>query len=61
MLTDHAIKARQMRVRTEPAEREGFDRAAKLSGVTLSSWVRQALREAAERRLATVGEKPGWI
>ena len=50
-----------MRVRTEPAEREGFDRAAKLSGVTLSSWVRQALREAAERRLATVGEKPGWI
>ena len=54
-------KERQMRVRTAPDEYEAFERAAALSGVKLSTWVRQALREAAERRLSTAGERPGWI
>lgn len=66
-LSDHHLdklrpngKGRQMRVRTGPDEYEAFERAAALSGVKLSTWVRQALREAAERRLGSNGEKPGW-
>lgn len=66
-LSAHAVdklrpngKGRQLRVRTGPDERAAFERAAMLSGVTLSTWVRQALREAAERRLLTAGERPEW-
>lgn len=66
-LSDHELdklrpngKGRQMRVRTSPEEWDGFHRAADLSGIKLSVWVRLALREAAERRLLAAGERPEW-
>lgn len=50
----------QLRFRSEPSEQHTFKRAAHLSGLTLSAWIRAALREAAERRLANAGEKTPW-
>jgi uncharacterized protein (DUF1778 family) len=52
---------RQMRVRIDVSERDAFDQAAELSGLTLSAWVRASLREVAERRLATAGRRPSWV
>lgn len=54
-------RGRQLRVRTALEEWAAFERAAELADVKLSSWVRMVLREAAERRLAAAGERPGWI
>ncbi len=54
-------KASSIRIRLDRLERSDFDRAAYLSGLNLSAWVRQVLREATERRLAAAGERPGWI
>jgi uncharacterized protein (DUF1778 family) len=54
-------KSRQIRFRTEAAEQQAFERAARLSGLTLSAWIRTVLREAAERRLSSAGEKAPWV
>ena len=66
--TDHELdklrpngKARQLRVRLDPAEEAGFKLAAHMAGLSLSAWVRTHLREAAERRLANAGERAGWL
>ncbi len=53
-------KSRQLRIRAEPAEKAAFDEAARLSGLTLSAWLRSVCREAAEKRLASAGKEPGW-
>lgn len=58
---ERANRATQLKVRTDLMERGGFERAAELTGVSLSAWVRGVLREAAERRLAVSGERPGWL
>jgi len=50
-----------VRVRVESIERQAFDQAAQMSGLTLSAWVRLAARELATRQLANAGQKPGWI
>ena len=50
-----------LQVRVEAEERSAFQRAADLSGITVSEWVRMQLRQAAERRLANVGETAPWV
>ena len=67
-LSDHALDqlrpdgvGRQLRCRCSPVEREAFEDAARLCGLTLSAWVRMQLREAAERRLIVAGRAPGWV
>lgn len=45
-----------MRIRIEEAERQGFEEAATLSGLSLSAWARERLRSAARRELTEVGE-----
>lgn len=52
---------RQLRVRASPSERQAFEDAANLSGLTLSAWIRTQLREAAELRLKSAGKAPGWV
>lgn len=66
-LSDHDLDkmrpdgyGRQLRVRLTPDEDEACRRAAKLSGLSVSAWVRQALREVAERRFINVGEQVPW-
>lgn len=54
-------KVQQLRVRVDQEEKAAFTRAASLSGLRLSAWVRASLREAAERRLMNVGAQPPWF
>jgi predicted HTH domain antitoxin len=44
-----------VKVRLTRQEKAAFSRAAELSGVTLSAWLRLRLREAAERELLARG------
>jgi hypothetical protein len=53
--------SRQIRFRTEPGEQTAFEQAARLSGLTLSAWIRVTLRKEAEVRLANAGAKAPWI
>jgi hypothetical protein len=40
-----------MRLRIEATEKEGFEKAAGLSGLSLSAWARERLRKAAVKEL----------
>jgi hypothetical protein len=44
-------KNRQMLMRIDDSEKEGFEKAAALSGLNLSAWARERLRRAAVREL----------
>jgi antitoxin component of RelBE/YafQ-DinJ toxin-antitoxin module len=43
------------RIRLTPAEKEAFQRAADLAGLSLSAWIRIVLRNAAARDLDAAG------
>lgn len=44
-------------LRVSPEEKEGFNRAAEIAGMTLSAWIRQHLRKASVKELGAVNEK----
>jgi hypothetical protein len=44
-------KSRNLQIRLTQQEKDGFDKAAELAGIPLSSWVRERLRLAAIRDL----------
>jgi uncharacterized protein (DUF1778 family) len=44
-------KSELVKIRVEESEKRGFEDAAALSGLSLSSWVRERLRRAAVREL----------
>jgi len=46
----------QLRVRATDAERRAFTTAARLSGLSMSSWLRQVARKAAIRELRDAGK-----
>ena len=50
-------KTYMMRIRIEETERQGFEEAATLSGLSLSAWARERLRGAARRELTEVGKQ----
>ncbi|MHB8258976.1 MAG: hypothetical protein ACYDCN_03005 [Bacteroidia bacterium] len=50
-------KEHQILIRVSLSEKEGFERAAEISGIGLSAWARQQLRVAAIRELQNAGEK----
>jgi len=50
-------KNSQLLIRVSDLEKSGFERAAEISGVGLSTWARQALRAAAIKQLQDAGEK----
>jgi uncharacterized protein (DUF1778 family) len=50
-------KTRQMLIRLDDSEKQGFERAAELAGATLSAWARERLRGAARRELIEAGEQ----
>lgn len=54
-------KTENMMVRLQPTEREAFDMAASLAGVSLSSWVRERLRLAAIRELEAAGRQIPFV
>jgi hypothetical protein len=49
------IKSIRLDMRLLATEKEGFRLAAELSGLELSSWIRERLRRAAQAELAAAG------
>lgn len=47
----------QLLIRVSSLEKEGFEKAAEISGIGLSAWARERLRSAAIQELQAVGEK----
>jgi hypothetical protein len=50
-----------LHIRLSSQEKQGFQAAAALSGIPLSSWVRERLRLAAIRDLESAGQKIPFI
>lgn len=50
-------KDTQVLIKLSEAEKEGFKRAAELSGIGFSAWARERLRSAAIKELQDAGEK----
>jgi len=50
------IKSRYLQVRINQAEKAGFDNAAELAGLPLSTWVRERLRKIAVQELRDHGQ-----
>lgn len=54
-------KAQVLQIRLTDAEKQGFQAAADLAGIPLSSWVRERLRLAAIRDLESAGQKIPFV
>jgi hypothetical protein len=54
-------KAQVLQIRLTDEEKQGFQAAADLAGIPLSSWVRERLRLAAIRDLESAGQKIPFI
>jgi hypothetical protein len=54
-------KDQLLQIRLSGAEKEGFQAAADVAGIPLSSWVRERLRLAAIRDLESAGRKIPFI
>ena len=54
-------KGQTLQIRLTEAEKHGFQMAADLAGIALSSWVRERLRLAAIRDLESAGQKVPFI
>ena len=54
-------KAQVLQIRLTNREKQGFQAAAKLAGIPLSSWVRERLRLAAIRELENAGQKIPFV
>lgn len=51
------MKTTALQVRVSPSEKQAFDEAAKLAGISFSSWVRLTLRRAALREFHDAGRR----
>lgn len=54
-------KSATLQIRLSPAEKAAFEQAAANSGIPISSWVRDRLRDAAIRELERVGQPIPFI
>jgi hypothetical protein len=54
-------KALTIQIRITEAEKRGFQASADVSGIPLSSWVRERLRQAAIRDLESTGQRAPFI
>jgi hypothetical protein len=54
-------KTKVLQIRLSDAEKQGFQDAADLAGIALSSWVRERLRLAAIRDLESAGRKIPFV
>jgi len=55
------VKTESIRIRLDIEEKEAFQRASELSGLSLSTWIRERLRRAARIDLEDAGEKINFI
>ena len=54
-------KAQVLQIRLSDTEKQGFQDAADLAGIALSSWVRERLRLAAIRDLESAGRQIPFV
>jgi len=54
-------KSEVLQIRISDLEKEGFELAAALAGISLSSWVRERLRLASIRELEGAGRKVPFV
>ena len=50
-----------LQIRITDSEKEGFELAAALAGISLSSWVRERLRITAIRELESAGQRVPFV
>ena len=55
------MKNTTLQIRLEPSEKQAFEKAAELSGIGLSAWVRERLRRAAIRDLVEAGRQVPFL
>jgi uncharacterized protein (DUF1778 family) len=55
------MKSDTLQIRLSDSEKAAFEAAAKLAGVSLSSWVRERLRGAARRELIEAGQQVAFL
>jgi hypothetical protein len=51
------VKTTWFQIRIDPAEKQAFDKAAELAGLSASAWARTALRQAAIREFEDAGRR----
>ena len=54
-------KSEILQIRISDSEKEGFELAALLAGISLSSWVRERLRLTAIRELESAGRRVPFV
>lgn len=54
-------KSEILQIRISDAEKEGFELAAALAGISISSWVRERLRLSAIRELEGAGRRVPFV
>jgi hypothetical protein len=55
------MKTTTLQIRLNQQEKEAFERAAELSGISLSAWVRERLRSTSIRELENAGIKVPFV
>jgi uncharacterized protein (DUF1778 family) len=55
------MKSETVKIRLSADEKAAFQRAAEISGISLSSWMRERLRLAATRDLEQTGKTPEFL
>lgn len=55
------MKTDIIRLRVQSEEKQAFQDAADIAGMTLSAWVRERLRRAARRELEEAGKKIAFL
>jgi uncharacterized protein (DUF1778 family) len=55
------MKKDTLQIRLELEEKQAFEKAAELSGIALSAWVRERLRRAARAELVDAGKRVPFI
>ena len=55
------MKTMTLQIRLQSQEKQAFEKAARLSGIALSAWVRERLRTAAIRELEGAGSDVPFI
>ena len=54
-------KTQNLQIRITDLEKQGFELAASLAGISLSSWVRERIRLAAIRELEGAGKRVPFV
>jgi uncharacterized protein (DUF1778 family) len=54
-------KSEVLQIRISDSEKDGFEMAAALAGISLSSWVRERLRLVAIRELESAGRRAPFV